>query len=76
MVSFVAMENSEEVLGLQLKSRIPFGCIKLEMPIRHPSGAVKEAVEHVILELSHDLMSYDLLRSLGEGRSQKRKRSE
>lgn len=54
MVSFVAMENSEEVPGLQLKSRIPFGSIKLEMPIRHPSGAVKEAVEHVILELSHD----------------------
>lgn len=50
------------------------GHSKLEMPIRHPRGAVREAVEHVILELSHDLMSYDLLRSLEEGRSQKRKK--
>ena len=38
-----------------------FGHTKLEMPMRHLSGTVKWAVEHVILELSHDLMSCGLL---------------
>lgn len=75
MVPFIEMGTMEGILGVYNQNQeFSSGHTKLEMPMRHPSGAVKWAVEHVILELSHDLMSCGLLRFLGEGRSQKRGR--
>lgn len=70
------MRNTKEIPGLYIQNQgLNFEHIKLEMPMGHLGGTVKWAIEHVILELSHDLMSCGLLRFLGEERSQKRRRS-
>lgn len=60
--------NTGWVSGFQTRSS--FGH-KLDVPFRWPKWGCQVRFEHMILELSHDLVSCDLK----EGRSQKRKRS-